>query len=240
MMDQGAYYDGNAYPVQPEYGDVGQPQKRRFYWCSLVVVNVCSLISYSIMASAKHYGEFTALEFTVGAGVLSWLSSGFLLVYQCFAHKTNSDISTDPHRFLLAVHLFFAIFAYSAAISSASISADLETFDDDAFELDDKEAKTENAFIHRVRASCAFAWLAAVAYIAATAQVIQTSCNYDHMKAMKLLHAHDSSEETLPGFINGFVANPEGPSDQAFQPQPPIPPPSSSVPAEPPSMGSDV
>ena len=105
MMDQGAYYDGNAYPVQPEYGDVGQPQKRRFYWCSLVVVNVCSLISYSIMASAKHYGEFTALEFTVGAGVLSWLSSGFLLVYQCFAHKTNSDISTDPHRFLLAVHL---------------------------------------------------------------------------------------------------------------------------------------
>ena len=62
----------------------------------------------------------------------------------------------------------------------------------------------------------------------------------DHMKAMKLLHAHDSSEETLPGFINGFVANPEGPSDQAFQPQPPIPPPSSSVPAEPPSMGSDV
>jgi hypothetical protein len=167
------------------------------------------------------------------------LSSGFLLAYQCFASKTNSDISADPHRFLLAVHLFFALFAYSAAISSSSISADLETFDDDEF-LDDKEEKTENEFVHKVRASCAFAWLAAVAYIAATAQVIQTSCNYDHMKAMKLLHANDSSEETLPGFINGFVANQEGPSDNAFQPQPPPPPPSSSVPAEPPSMGSDV
>ena len=233
MMDQGAYYDGNAYPVQPEYGDVGQPQKRRFYWCSLVVVNVCSLISYSIMASAKHYGEFTALEFTVGAGVLSWLSSGFLLVYQCFAHKTNSDISTDPHRFLLAVHLFFAIFAYSAAISSASISADLETFDDDAFELDDKEAKTENAFIHRVRyafaglsrsffltcllvpphriiptqvrASCAFAWLAAVAYIAATAQVIQTSCNckcYENKLVTNLFSKHGLLGSDCPAFFS--------------------------------------
>ena len=37
--------------------------------------------------------------------------------------------------------------------------------------------------------------MAAVAYIVATVQVIQTSCTYDHMKGMTLLHAGDSSGE---------------------------------------------
>ncbi len=84
-----------------------------------------------------------------------------------------------------------------------------------------------------------FAWLAAVAYIVATVQVIQTSCTYDHMKGMTLLHAGDSSgEETLPGFINGFVVAQADPNDKGYPSQLPLPPPP--PPEAPPSLGNDV
>jgi hypothetical protein len=91
----------------------------------------------------------------------------------------------------------------------------------------------------QVHASCVFAWLAAVAYIVATVQVIQTSCTYDHMKGMTLLHAGDSSgEETLPGFINGFVVAQADPNDKGYPSQLPLPPPP--PPEAPPSLGNDV
>ena len=138
-------------PPQIHYADHvdgDKVQMRRMYWCCLIFCNICALISFSVMASAKNYSDATALAFTVGAGVLTWLSSGALLVYQWFGHVTNSQINESPHKRLLFFHLLFCIFAYSGAIASASISADLSDLDDD--NLSKSVIKKQNEFVDKV------------------------------------------------------------------------------------------
>ena len=129
------------------------PFRRKTYWLSLVTVNFCSLVSFSCIASADSYAVSTPLGFAVGSGVISWLSSGFLFSYQCFASQTGSDISSKPHRMTLAAHFIFCIFAYSGAVSSASVSADLH----DIYSMDDKSNNEYNSFVNKIKAGCVFA-----------------------------------------------------------------------------------
>ena len=129
------------------------PFRRRTYLLSLIAVNICSLVSFACIASADNYAVSTPLGFAVGSGVLSWLSSAFLLRYKCFTNETGSHISSKPHRITLGARLFFCIFAYSGAISSASVSADLH----DIYSMDDKSNNEYNSFVDKIRAGCAFA-----------------------------------------------------------------------------------
>ena len=136
------------------------PFRRKTYWLSLITVNFCSLVSFSCIASADNYAVSTPLGFAVGSGILSWLSSGFFFLmsywspqHQCSINQTGSHIGSKPHRMTLAARLFFCIFAYSGAISSASVSADLH----DIYSMDDKSNNEYNSFVDKIRAGCAFA-----------------------------------------------------------------------------------
>ena len=120
---------------------------------SLIAVNFCSLVSFACIASADNYAVSTPLGFAVGSGVLSWLSSAFILIYKCSTNQTGSHIGSKPHRITLAEILFFCIFAYSGAISSASVSADLH----DIFSMGNKSNNEYNSFVNKIRAGCAFA-----------------------------------------------------------------------------------
>ena len=67
--------------------------------------------------------------------------------------------------------------------------------------------------------------------------MLRASCNYDHSKAMQLLHARES--ESLPAYISGIGGPDEKDPNAALGTQAPVMA-SPNMPPEPPSLGHDV
>ena len=209
-------------PQGAEKDVVGMQQMHR---TSLVTAWVSSLISFSVLASAKHknfdYSDSTALGFTVGAGVIIWLSISALLTFP-FAHSSKA---------FAALHAVSAVLAYSAAVASASISADLMV--DDTFD-DNRLASNLKSYNSRVRAGCTFIWFTAVATIIASLVLAHAAaCNWDTHRAEQLLRDEKSSRGgTHSPFFQGniFTAIPSSTSPPPY-PQPPPPPPPQEAPS---------
>jgi len=139
------------------------------YQGALVCANVCCMISFSILSSAHFsapgwktgYNDYTALTFTVGAGVMAWLFT--LGVLGGIGAKLSGAVANLPMNVIQLVDFGMVvafIFVYSAAVACSSISSDCDLFDDD-----NSIAKKENKFCEKLRASCTFIWFASGGFI---------------------------------------------------------------------------
>lgn len=149
------------------------------YGFLLLLSNISGMLAFSIMSSAKvksggagfsmAYGDFTATEFSLFAGVLLWLWTLAVAALAVATQLFGSDhfaLSPSVKTALSRGNAVVVVFGYSGAVACASFSdscrnhnyASIPRYDDDDV------AKDIAVFCNKVSASCTFLWFALLAF----------------------------------------------------------------------------
>jgi hypothetical protein len=141
------------------------------YWFIFAGSNICALISFSVNASGEHQEHMnsTPLDYSIAALVLAWLMSiamafvPFMNIY--IERGRQSCWQIDPGMYLMFNLITFA-FAYSGAAAAGAVSVEIDA-DDDKYTAatDDWVIPATRA---KIRAGCAFAFLAAAGFFITT------------------------------------------------------------------------
>mmetsp|Transcript_59278 Transcript_59278/g.111882 ORF Transcript_59278/g.111882 Transcript_59278/m.111882 type:complete len:181 (-) Transcript_59278:305-847(-) len=113
----------------------------------------CSLVAFSAMADAPYYDKISAFQFTVAAGVLTWIYALGVLIIPWVARSLPPGM--DLENFVKRGNQAAFIFCYTAAISCSSVSSSLSNVD------------CHSSFCSKVYASCTFTWFSTIALLVA-------------------------------------------------------------------------
>ena len=118
-----------------------------------------SMISFSILASDEddhnfHYTDWTALRFSVGIGVMTWLLTSFIFGEMMLSKFANMELLSPDKLENLVIYgdMLFAFFCYTAVICLSTFSTNLS------------DQHAEGSYADKLNASCCFMWFVCFCY----------------------------------------------------------------------------
>lgn len=156
------------------------------------------MISFSVLASASYgfgfdYTNWTALQFTLTVGVFIWLFSWVLVAVAVIETCNNLDVNLSSNKTfqtsLRAANVVCIVFAYSAAIASASIGSDCNY--NYYSSADDKITNAAESFCSKIQAGCAFMWFSLACLFA----IFGSQYKLDHEESEAKYYGYTASEE---------------------------------------------
>ena len=148
-----------------------------FQTACLTLACLSSVISFAALADTKSYTDASAYQFTVVAGVSTWVWSVLVLFTPSFNVMGITFPIEDLETTVRQGNIWMALISYTAAVACQSISSDIDEaiFDDE----EDSGRVCKDGFCSKVYVACTFIWFAAGSMILAVAD--KESCILDEI-----------------------------------------------------------